>query len=164
MSKRLSRAQREQIIINYLNHKETPGYEVKENSNGKFIVRAIKEKELEQSEKELEQSKLRDLVEEEEVNEKEFERSEIRGNETIPTNAKQFERSERNFERSEIDLPRNKQDARELLRQLTQLLDEKEDETMFERREEESQQQQGQYIEKRYNPGPQSWRRKKLVL
>ena len=41
MSKRLTRSQREAIIIDFINGKETPGYNVIENSNGKFIVKAI---------------------------------------------------------------------------------------------------------------------------
>ena len=43
MSKRLTRAQRESIIIDFINGKETPGYKVIENVNGKFTVRALKE-------------------------------------------------------------------------------------------------------------------------
>ena len=73
MSKRLSRAQREAIIIDFLNGKDTPGYHVIEGTNGKFTVRSIKEEPKLQFEIE---HKAKDLVEEEDINEKEFEHSE----------------------------------------------------------------------------------------
>ena len=132
MSKRLTRAQRESIIIDFINHKETPGYQVIENTNGKFIVRALKE--------EPKPVKPKIEIEEEEVNEQQDE------DEEAPQATK----------KNIIDHIGSKQDARELLRQLSQLLDEGEPN--------QQQEQQGQYIEKRYNPGPQSWKRKKLVF
>ena len=141
MSKRLTRAQRENIIINYLNKKETPGYQVIEGLNGKFTVRAIKEEP-----QPIEQPpKPKFEIEEEEINEQEAPRA-SHANDNIEK-TKCDERSEEPY--------RTKQDARELLRQLSQLLNEE---------DEPQQQKQGQFIEKRYNPGPQSWKRKKLVF
>ena len=134
MSKRLSRSQRESIIIDYLNHKETPGYNVIENSNGKFIVRAIKEEHVEpKSIKEIQ-------LEEEELEEPE------------PDN-----------EEPHIEIPkvnRSKQNARELLKQLSDLLIEDD----INNDDDKKSQQQGQYIERRYKPGPQNWNRRKLIL
>ena len=144
-TKRLSKAQREDIIINHLNGKETPGYEVKENTNGKFIVKAIPKIEAEPIKNNIE-------IEEEEINDEEsFSHEEER---KIEDNmSKTF--SQKSF--------RGKQNARELLRQLSQLLvedEEFEDENESQQKESE----RGQFIERRYKPGEQCWRRKRLVL
>ena len=132
MSKRLSKSEREQIIFNHLKGKETPGYEVIEQSNGKFTVRTIKE-----------EPKIE--IEEEE-------------NENEPENEPEIEEEENPEPESIIQTRtpnRTKQNARELLKQLTQLLEEND----F-----DNEPYQGQFIEKRYKPGPQSWKRRKLVL
>ena len=143
MSKRLSRAQRESIIIDFINHKETPGYQVIENTNGKFIVRALKEEP-----KVVKQPPKPSFEMEEEVNEEVNEQQE------------EDEEAPQATKKNVIDHIGSKQDARELLRQLSQLLDEGEPN----QQQEQWQGQQGQYIEKRYRPGPQSWARKKLVF
>ena len=118
-TKRLTRSQREDIIINHINGKDTPGYKVIENANGKFTVKVIKESKPIEAPKPKINSSDDDL-------------------ESLKQPVKR----------------RTKQDARELLQQLSQLLNEDEPE----------QQAQGQYIEKRYKPGPQSWKRKKLIF
>ena len=144
MSKRLSRAQREAIIIDYLNKKETPGYEVKENSNGKFLVKALPQPKIETPPP---QPKIE--IEEEDINEEPS--LEENGLEEVK------------YEQPLIQPKRSKQNAKELLRQLQQLLVEQ-DEAEDDEEELPPQQQQGQFIEKRYNPGPQNWKRRRLVL
>ena len=146
MSQRLSRSQRESIIIDYLNGKETPGYKVTENANGKFTVKHIKEipKPIES------EVKPKFEIEEEDTNESE--------SETKP-NSK--DDSDDDFQSlKQPPKQRSKQDARELLRQLSQLLNEDEDDQYSS----QNQNSQGQFIEKRYKPGPQNWQRRKLVF
>ena len=155
MSKRLTRAQRETIIIDFINGKETPGYEVKENSNGKFTVKA-------------KPAKIKIEVEEEDVNEGV---DDMEANGLAPP---QKETPKQKSSRSDLDdmeeveyeskprVNRSKQNARELLKQLQQLLNEEDEADPQE--EEQPPYQHGQFIGKRYNPGPQSWRRRKLVL
>ena len=112
MTKKLTKSEREQIIFSHLKGNETPGYEVIEEANGKYTVRALPQPEFE--------------IEEEE-------------DEPQPVTRKPN---------------RTKQNARELLRQLSELLDSPEDPGDYE----------GQYIEKRYKPGPQNWKRRRLVF
>lgn len=136
MSKRLTRAQREAIIIDFINGKDTPGYKVIENTNGKFTVKTLKEEA-----KPIETPKPKIELEEEDIDE--------------PQNDFKNNSSDDNYESLKQPVKiRSKQDARELLQQLSQILNEDEPEP----------QSQGQYIEKRYKPGPQSWKRKKLVF
>ena len=137
-AKKLTRAQREAIIIDFINHKETPGYKVIENANGKFTVRAIKNEPIPK-----EEQKPVFEIEEEDTNESHFQQD--------------FKEDDSDDEYETLKQPpkqRTKQNARELLQQLSQLLNEDEPE----------QSSQGMYIEKRYSPGPQNWRRKKLIL
>ena len=144
-SKRLTRAQREAIIIDYINGKETPGYKVIENANGKFTVRTIKE-----IPKPIETKPVFE-IEEEDANDNVNENDSDADYETQSSSSQ----SERSLKQPVIN--RSKQNARELLQQLSQLLNGDDDET-------NPNQQQGQFIEKRYKPGPQSWKRKKLIF
>ncbi len=95
MSSKLSRSEREKIIINYLKGVSTPGYEVKECSNGKFLVKQVPIE-----------------VEEEEVNEQPQE-------EIVQEELPQVDHSKRSLK---------KQNARELLEQLSQMLSDSDDE------------------------------------
>jgi len=132
MSNRLSRAQRESIIIDFINGKETPGFEVKENaSNGKFIVKRIKVDPIPEVKNRVIE------IEEEDINE---ENDKVQSDDEYESLTKPIK-------------IRSKQNARELLRELSQLLNDEDEDP-----------QKGQYIEKRYNPGPQSWKRRKLIL
>lgn len=148
-TKRLTRAQREAIIIDYINGKDTPGYKVIENANGKFTVKTLKEEP-----KPIETPKPKFELEEDvdEPNPKDDFKYEY---EDKARPKCEDNLSDDNFESLKQPVKiRTKQDARELLQQLSQILNEDEPEP----------QSQGQYIEKRYKPGPQSWKRKKLVF
>ena len=157
MSQRLSRSQRESIIIDYLNGKETPGYKVIENVNGKFTVKHIKEA---KNEAKIE-AKPKFEIEEEDINEREARAIDCEESESKATLINQDkDDSDDDFQSlKQAPKQRTKQDARELLRQLSQLLNEDgaEDEI-------QNQNSQGQFIEKRYKPGPQNWQRRKLVF
>ena len=152
-SKRLTRAQREAIIIDYINGKETPGYKVIENANGKFTVRTIKE-----APKPIETKPVFEIEEEDandNVNENDNQNDNKNDSDTDYETQSSSSQSERSLKQPVIN--RSKQNARELLQQLSQLLNGDDDET-------NPNQQQGQFIEKRYKPGPQSWKRKKLIF
>ena len=138
-SKRLTRAQREAIIIDYINGKETPGYKVIENANGKFTVRTIKE-----DPKPIETKPVFEIEEED-------------ANDNANENDNKNDSDDDYESLKQPVINRSKQNARELLQQLSQLLNGDDDET-------NPNQQQGQFIEKRYKPGPQSWKRKKLIF
>ena len=145
MSQRLSRSQRESIIIDYLNGKETPGYKVTENANGKFTVKRIKEvpNPIES------EAKPKFEIEEEDANESE--------SETKP-NSK--DDSDDDFQSlKQPPKQRSKQDARELLRQLSQLLNEDEED-----QKELKTPKEYQYLEKRHPSWTTNWQRKKLIL
>ena len=68
---RLSKSEREQIIIKYLKNQETPGYQVIECKNGKYQVRAKPEPELKF---EIEE----DVPEDEDINDEETEVKPVR--------------------------------------------------------------------------------------
>ena len=139
MSQRLSRSQRESIIIDYINGKETPGYKVIENSNGKFIV------------KHIEEEKRKFEIEEEDINESESKATLINQDE---------DHSDNDFQSlKQIPKQRTKQDARELLRQLSQLLNEDEED-----QKELKTPKEYQYLEKRHPSWTTNWQRKKLIL
>ena len=134
-TKRLTRSQREDIIINHINGKDTPGYKVIENANGKFTVRVIKES------KPIETPKPKIELEEEDINED-------------SKDINQDNLSDDNYESLKQPVKiRSKQDARELLQQLSQILNEDEPEP-----------QASRYLEKQYKPAEQCWRRKKLIF
>ena len=145
-SKRLTRAQREAIIIDYINGKETPGYKVIEGSNGKFTVRTIKE-----VPKPVETKPVFE-IEEEDANET----SEQPESKNIDENDSKQRHSEGDDDYESLKQPvkdRSKQNARELLQQLSQLLN-----------DDDEQVKAPQYIEKRHPAWETNWRRKKLVL
>ena len=152
-TKRLTRAQREAIIIDYINGKETPGYKVTENANGKFTVKTLKEP------KPIEESKPKIELEEEDINEpnpKSEAQAECEN--YFKHKARAYDEdnlSDDNFESLKQPVKiRSKQDARELLQQLSQILNEDEPEPT----------RAPQYLEKSYKPAEQCWRRKKLVF
>ena len=102
MSTRLSRSEREKIIINYLKGISTPGYEVKECSNEKYLVKQVAVVEVE--EEDVNEQPQEEIVQEDIVQE-----------EPPPT----VDHSKRSIK---------KQNARELLEQLSQMLSDSDDE------------------------------------
>ena len=101
MSTRLSRSEREKIIINHLKGISTPGYEVKECSNGKYLVKQVAVVEVE--EEDVNEQPQEEIVQEDIVQE-----------EPPPT----VDHSKRSIK---------KQNARELLDQLSQMLSDSDD-------------------------------------
>lgn len=104
MSNKLSRAQREKLIFDHLKGLPTPGYDVTECSNGKYLVKPI-----------------RIEVEEEEEDE------ENEDNDDTTNEDSESSSEEHIMHRSPTRRSLRKQNARELLEQLSQILSDDDD-------------------------------------
>lgn len=156
---RLTKTERETIIIKYLKGQKTPGYEVIECNNGKYQVR---EKKLQVEVEEDEDESIDEQTMDEYSNGREYFQSE--------TIDEQSEESQSGYEvhrTEEKPKPKpkktHKQNARKLLAQLQELMNNGEDETSEDYSEEQT--DNGIYYNGASNePRRVTWERRKLRL
>ena len=141
MSEKLTRAQREKIIFDFLRGKENPAYTVEQTNHGKYVVKP----------------RVLEIEEEEEVKEPEPEPEP----KPEPKPSKQQLKRERRRQNR-----RAKQDAYRILEQLNRLLNANDQEADDESSDEEQQQYRAPTLIEQpnlnNNPGPISFRRKRL--